>query len=377
MIDRRRILTLLGYNRGYIEDLSTGVGGKFAAFHYSLYMNLARGPAWERELEPRLRAMTTEERIDYLRGVLDSLSDIVRWGRRSARGYATVLIFEWDLRAEIAALRREVEARAPRLADRELLTHAISLKSRERDFLTELVPSLREVDLPRWAEIAEDYLSRIERWLGELHRMIALLVRVKVRLYAEIPGVEPDYPRTFQGWYAVSAMQDPETKRVDLKWWLTVKQIEVARWDFIFEWNWSEKPPVEPGEIQLEITEFLPIEKPKGIPEPEARAVYYVDRVPQYFMYPHKEKPRAPRTLAEISERLKKPVVELSVEDIIIGISSVSPVEIKEPEPLVKERLQAIWKGRINYDAEIEEIVPYAGQEEDLERARRELGLIK
>ena len=183
-VDRARILRLLGYNRTYIEDLAAGIAGKYAAYFRGLFENLHRGPRWERELEPRLRAMPTLERIGYLRRIVDRLSDIVRWGTRSARGYARVLIWEFDVRAEIATFRGEIEARLPRLIDEELLHHAISLKERERDFLRDLAVAFREVELPRWAERVDDYLGRVERWLEELRRMLVVLFRVhKSRMF--------------------------------------------------------------------------------------------------------------------------------------------------------------------------------------------------
>lgn len=174
-IRRERIRTLLSYNREYIEVLRAGITAKLAAFFRGLYENLIRGPAWERRLERRIRRLVeearTDEAIDELRGVVERLSDVIRWGKRSARGYASVLIFEWDIRREIDTLLAETFIRFPILKDEELLERVISIKKSEQEFLADLVVSFREVDLHAWAERALKFLKRVERWIEELLKM--------------------------------------------------------------------------------------------------------------------------------------------------------------------------------------------------------------
>ena len=233
-VDIKRIGTLLGYNRGYIAEtdrdigrLEAGIRAKFAAFWGLLYENLRRGPRWERDLEAGLRDLPMEERIRILRGVAPRLSEVVRYGRRSARGYAELIILEYDLRARVWFLREAVgrlEVRAARTremevaarehfidrygreptpeelhkaVDYEYLDRAIELKEGELDFLEsasgfldDLAASFDEVGLYGWGARARgifarvtDFIERVLRWLEELRKMRVLWRVHKSRMY--------------------------------------------------------------------------------------------------------------------------------------------------------------------------------------------------
>jgi len=199
LLDRARIFELLRLNKGYVQELGSGVDGlergvrgKFAAFWGLLYENLKRGDKRERALELSIRPLPMEDRIRVLRSALVWLSDVVRYGRRSAKGYAQLVIFEFDLRGRVNDVRKRVgelditiERQRPKLTDEELLDRAIELKEGERDFVSvsatffdDLAKSFEEVGLTDWAPRARglhkralDFYERILRWLEELLRM--------------------------------------------------------------------------------------------------------------------------------------------------------------------------------------------------------------
>ena len=198
LLDRARIFELLRLNRGYVQELGSGVDGlergvrgKFAAFWGLLYENLKRGDKRERALELSIRPLPMEDRIRVLRSALVWLSDVVRYGRRSAKGYAQLVIFEFDLRGRVNDVRKRVGElevaieRRPVLTDEELLDRAIELKEGERDFVSvsatffdDLAKSFEEVGLTDWAPRARglhkralDFYERILRWLDELRKM--------------------------------------------------------------------------------------------------------------------------------------------------------------------------------------------------------------
>jgi hypothetical protein len=214
LLDRARIFELLRLNKGYVQELGSGVDGlergvrgKFAAFWGLLYENLKRGDKRERALELSIRPLPMEDRIRVLRSALVWLSDVVRYGRRSARGYAQLVIFEFDLRGRVNDVRKRVgelditiERQRPKLTDEELLDRAIELKEGERDFVSvsatffdDLAKSFEEVGLTDWAPRARglhkralDFYERILRWLDELRRMkppVKLWRVLKARLW--------------------------------------------------------------------------------------------------------------------------------------------------------------------------------------------------
>jgi hypothetical protein len=158
----------------------------------------------------------------------------------------------------------------------------------------------------------------------------------------------------------------------------TRKEIEEAKKAMIdeFRGGWLF---LTPGLVQTSLYDFLPPPRPEGIPEPirETKALTTVDGKPCYFIYPKADRPRALSRLKEIISALpievRKAAEELTIEDIVWGISSKPLREVKEPEGVLKERLLIIWRDRIQYDSEIGERVEWEGWQEDLEKAKKGL----
>ena len=125
------------------------------------------------------------------------------------------------------------------------------------------------------AEVAR-LQRRIERELARLkEKVVRRLYRIKIRLYAirsrapPRPGEKPYY-LTFQGFFDVDAILNPETGLPIWSWWLTMTEIEYAKYHFHGYWKGGvEKPkPFNIEEIkQAYLTEYTGI----SAPEPASR----------------------------------------------------------------------------------------------------------
>ncbi|MEM4972725.1 MAG: hypothetical protein QXR87_03275 [Candidatus Hadarchaeales archaeon] len=290
-------------------------------------------------------------------------------------------------------LRKEIELELPRARLIESMVeeeHAVVRRAVYR----EEWPSLRDLlGIVRW------WMTHVHRLKQELKVLITVLCRAKVRLYAVVEGPEEEnYPRVFQAFFDVDAKMSEGL--IDWNWWLTQKQLEVAKWDMIGEFSWSEWE-LAPRMIQTELYSFLPPRSLRWLPEParRARAVFpkwrckrcgfeseaeietcprcggEVEEVPGefYALYPKQERPRQPERLREIVRRVRKELGELTIEDIIVGLSHVAPREVPEPQGLFKERLLVVYRGRVQYEAEVNRWIRYYGWREDLEKAKKEL----
>ena len=174
-IDREKVRNIVRYNRRDISGLRETLDRKLISFIGWLYRNLELGPAWERGLQTRLAGRTVPEIVGALRPVVGRLSDAVRAGRASARGYASMIVREYDSAREI----EDLDTKLPKIKDdSEYFKAAVFLKSEvEVPFLEDLLRHLLSY-LPtdrRGIAEAERVLGRVRKRLEDLLRMVGTL----------------------------------------------------------------------------------------------------------------------------------------------------------------------------------------------------------
>jgi len=173
-IDREAVKRIVGYNKRDIDGLKETLDRKLISFIGWLYRNLELGPAWERRLRARLAGRIVPEIVEALRDLAGRLSDVVRAGRASARGYASMVVREHDASEEIKSL----DTKLPKIADDlGYFKAAVSLKRYEADFADDLYRHLLAF-LPtdrRGIAEAERVLLLIKKRLVDLLKMVGSL----------------------------------------------------------------------------------------------------------------------------------------------------------------------------------------------------------
>jgi hypothetical protein len=228
---------------------------------------------------------------------------------------------------------------------------------------------LRDVDIPRarayrlgWDTERVSILTEIRREKEEIRRLeaeiarkvvVPVLHRIKIRLYNE--EISPDSPTgQFQGWFDIDAIMDPKTGMPKWDWWLTDREIRVAKRDMWAEFNAPEswKP--------IEGTLLAYMEERKGIAPATPEKI---DETPVF-------RPRYPK-YKPIPEELKG---KFTIEDLIVGLSSVAPTPVTEPEGVFKQKIMVIKEDEINYYREINQWI-WRIPRTVKEQVKKELGL--
>ena len=179
--------------------------------------------------------------------------------------------------------------------------------------------------------------------------VVAKLYRIKIRLYNEQRLPTPT--GMFQGLFDIDALINPRTGLVDWHWWLTEREIDIAKYHFVGYFKGMAKWH-EPSEIDLAY-----FDSSTGIPHGTDKVKYkYSKNVPQEFI-----------TKAEA----------LTVRELIVGESSVQP--ISNPNPTAEnmgvyvERFTIIdANGVIKWD-EVREKWVWHPTEEMVKRVKDEL----
>jgi len=140
------------------------------------------------------------------------------------------------------------------------------------------------------------------------------LYKIKIRIYNQ-EYRKPTPQGMFQGWFDIDARLDPGTGLVDWDYHLTKTEIEICRYHFIGYWKGMAKWQT-PERLQLS---WYMDEKTreKGIPTAELTPTY---KRP-YETYA----PNIPTTFIEKA-------LKLTMKDLIIGESSVTPKAITNPD---------------------------------------------
>lgn len=205
---------------------------------------------------------------------------------------------------------------------------------RWQDTVTSLRKSIAQYE--RWQRVRVETIERVTRlrgelldWISEVNSLQArvtlletelekkrsvlpplLLCRIKIRLY----NMErrPTPTGMFQGFFEIDAIIDPETEMPDWTWWLTVRELQIAKYHMVQYFKGMAKwhPPEQLG---------LGYFTGEGIPYKDERVSYkrkmrtgepFVKNVPRDFI-----------TKAE----------RLTVEELIVGESSKAPVPNPDP----------------------------------------------
>ena len=237
-----------------------------------------------------------------------------RWVRRVARLEADLEALRWIGWARLRAADRRYYRR---LSDR-LIPEA---RERLEYWTKDLERHFEEVLKPLREQIRD-----LEKAIGE--KVLPRLYRVKIRLYAVKRRRE--YYLTFQGFFDIDAILDPETGLPVWDWWFTQMEIRDAKFHFHGYWKGGiERPKAfTPAEIgQAYLTDYT------GISTRE-----YRERTPEF-----KYTKRVPEDYLRIARRM-------TLEEIIIGISNIQPRPTAEPEGVFFEYAMIIdEKGNIKW----------------------------
>jgi len=171
------------------------------------------------------------------------------------------------------------------------------------------------------------------------------LHRIKIRLYNF--ERKPTPTGMFQTFWDIDALVDPETGLVDWEWHLTKDEIMICKYHMVgyfkgmAKWRTPE---------QMSLAYF---DEPMGVPYETERAKYkYSKNVPRDFI-----------AKAE----------GLTVRELIVGISSVKPIPVMEPEGVFFERAMIIdADGAIKWD-EIRNKFVWKPTDSQIEEIKKEL----
>jgi len=192
------------------------------------------------------------------------------------------------------------------IIERVIIGERVRELDRERERLVAQLYHIRTTELP----ILEEEIDREVREFRLKKRPPPpppplKLHRIKIRLYNE--EKKPTPTGMFQGLFDIDAIIDPETELVDWTWWLTVEEINIAKYHFIGYFKGMAKWR-RPDQVDLAY-----FDEPKGIPYEDKAVKYkYSKNVPTDFI-------------------LKAEA--LTVGELIIGESSKAPEPNPEPSP--------------------------------------------
>jgi len=201
---------------------------------------------------------------------------------------------------------------------RRLRSEYFSLMARIRWY-----PERREEFLARMQDIKE-ILQELEADIERERMLIArkeipppppkkVLSRIKIRIYNEERAPTPE--GMFQTWWEIDAIIDPETELPDWDWWLTKREVEIAKTYMIGYFRGMSKWRTPE---QLTLAYF---DSPEGIPY-ETETVRYKRKVKT-------GEPYAKNVPPEFIRRAER----LTVGELIVGESSIEPKPNPEPTP--------------------------------------------
>lgn len=217
------------------------------------------------------------------------------------------------------------------------------------------------------------------------------LVRGQVRIYNQSfrpSREESESPRgKFQIFFEIDMLADYDGRVQE--WWLTKREIEVCKQAFIEYWNWTgettpeDKPYSEHVQSVLGDYPEKPEETPEGVvlrDQPgtksgQVQSRYWGSGSSRAPAPIHKEAVSKKQLAEQVSENVNKPVKQLTIEDLVVGMSAEALEEIWEPQGVIQEKAMVIDvdTGEIDWvDTRSYEWV-WNTRDEDLEKARKEL----
>lgn len=200
--------------------------------------------------------------------------------------------------------------------------------------ITELEESLAfwkqtQADINRDIKAEQAHLKKKYEELAKRRQ----LVRIKIRIYNEERRPTPQ--GTFQGFFIIDAVMNPETGEPDWSWWLTLEEIEMSKHHFILYLNADTW--LSDGQVRL--TQYPSDE---GIPDKDSPV-----------LYKHKLETGEPYTKNIPDEYLRR-AERLTIGALVVGESSEEPVPVDEPKGvyfdlvLIIKDGQIVWQERRN-----------------------------
>jgi hypothetical protein len=181
------------------------------------------------------------------------------------------------------------------------------------------------------------------------------LVRFKLRLYNMV-GSSSTPKGMFQTWWIIDGVMEPDTGDIDRDWWLTLQEIEIAKYHMIGYFKGMAKWMDPSGVGQAYFNER------GGISAPDSRAEYARKKSGETYT---KNIPPSVVSMAE----------GMYVDELIVAISSEEPEPSDEPLGVFFERAMVIdAQGNIKWD-EIRNKWVWSPTESIKNRVREELGL--
>lgn len=300
---------------------------------------------WNRQIT-RVRGVirTYEDRIRETERELDALEELRAYQQALLRRrYLLTFIQRWiaqrrlrDLNTEIQRLRRRISGyRGYITTQRSLLygregvyegmiqfrASAIAeLGGHEKQLrieapLSQRLESLYE-HLGYLDEQSEALKSEIEKEESRLEYKKSILPpiklhRIKIRLYNEVKGPKGSPVGMFQAWHDVDAIMDPRTGEPDWTWWLTREEIEIAKYHTIGYFKGLAKwlSPSDVGQAYFDERGGIAFPKEEVVYARKITGETYTKRIPEEFIR------RAER---------------MTIEDLVVGESSVEPRPIED-----------------------------------------------
>ena len=231
------------------------------------------------------------------------------------------------------AIRKDVKAIEEQIPDVESIQTETEKIARERNW--HIRYPYPHKTMVSYIAAKRRRLTRIKYWIKEIYIELAVpLYRIKIRLYNLFrTGRTPE--GMFQGFFEIDAIIDPETELVDWKWWLTRREVELAKVHMVGYFKgmakWSS-----PGQIELAF-----FDETDGIPGRDKIASY-------------KRTLKGKRLTKNVPSNVIAKVETLTVEKLILGESSKVPEPNPEPTldnmGVLFERAMIILDGEIRWD---------------------------
>jgi len=230
-----------------------------------------------------------------------------------------------------------------------------------RSLVDRLIPEARR-RLEYWTwetdrhfrEDVKPVLERIRKLEEELkEKVIPKLYRIKIRLYAVKKRKE--YYLTFQGFFDIDAILNPETGLPVWDWWLTKQEIQIAKYHFHGYWKGGVKKPkpFTVGEIELGYQTDLT----------GASLREYLEKTTEF------------RYTKDVPEEYKRLARTMTLGEIIVGLSNIKPRPTDLPEGVFFEYAMIIDEDGYIKWMERRDRWAWKPPAEIVDRVRKELGI--
>jgi len=211
----------------------------------------------------------------------------------------------------------------------------------------------RRAALIRWIREREAELAyEQERLTRKIVKPPVKLHRIKIRLYNQERRPTPE--GTFQGFFSIDAVIDPETGEPDWTWWLTAEETDLCRYHLIGYLKGASKW-LSPSQVSL--TRF----SDEGIPDKDS---------PTQYKYKETGEPYT----KHIPDNYIKRAERLTIGELVVGESSEEPEPVDKPKGVYFDQVMIIKDGLIVWQ-ERRDRWCWKPPDRYIERVKEELGI--